>query len=182
MSSLWRELLSPASPRPTWLSQVLPAGRLLPGDDLGVPGIGFLALTRSPEPGVVLLVQPGLWVRVNGLPILGGIRLLGHKDEILLPAGRMYLSMESTPGVVPFRTPPAGRAPICPICRGPVRDGQEAVQCPGCTRWFHQITPQGDSPGKPCWTYAPTCRFCNHPTPLDSAAAWRPDREECLVS
>jgi hypothetical protein len=113
-----------------------------------------------------------VWVRVNGLPVLGGLRLLGHKDEVLAEGARFFFSVESAPEVVVFQLPPGGRAPICPVCRGPVREGAQVVQCPGCSRWFHQLE------AKPCWTYAPACRFCNHPTPLVAGSAWRPDREE----
>ena len=72
----------------------------------------------------------------------------------------------------------AARSPTCPLCRGPVRDGDRAVQCPGCGRWFHQTDAAEGKPAKPCWTYAPTCRFCNHPTALGGEHGWRPEMEE----
>jgi hypothetical protein len=77
-----------------------------------------------------------------------------------------------------YTSKPGTRTPTCPVCRGPVRDGERAVQCPGCARWFHEIEKTDTRPAKPCWTYAPTCRFCNHPTALTGAAAWRPEMEE----
>jgi hypothetical protein len=169
MSSIWRERQDGG-----WAARVLPPGRTVAGEELGTPGVAFHALDRGADRGALLLVRPGVWVRVNGEPVLGGLRRLAHKDEILLASARMFFSLESTPTVVIFHAPAGGRAPVCPICRGPIRDGSEAVQCPGCGRWFHQAD-------KPCWTYAPTCRFCNHPTPFAAEAAWRPDREESLV-
>ena len=36
------------------------------------------------------------------------------------------------PVVVPFVPVQGQRLPTCPICRGPIRAGMEAVQCPGC--------------------------------------------------
>jgi hypothetical protein len=118
-----------------------------------------------------LLVQPSVRVRVNGERVLGGIRLLNHKDEILLDARRFVFSSESTPTVVTF-TLNQERSPICATCRGPVKSGMAVVQCPGCGRWFHQL------PAKPCWTYSDQCRFCQHPTALSAAAAWKPGKEE----
>jgi hypothetical protein len=172
MGCIWRELEAGQ-----WASRVLPVGRTLAGAELGISGVAFYGLDR----GALLLVRPGVWVRVNGLPVLGGLRRLSHKDEVLLTSTRYYFSLESTPTVGAFQAPAGSRAPICPICRGPIRDGALAVQCPGCGRWFHQSAAETDRPAKPCWTYASSCRFCNHPTPFAAEAAWRPDREESLV-
>ena len=127
------------------------------------------------------MVRPDVWVRVNGQAILGGLRVLEHKDEVLLSETRLYFSMESNPIVAVYRLFENGRAPICPICRGPIRDGMQAVQCPGCGRWFHQLDAEGDRLAKTCWTYAPKCRFCSHPTAFDTESAWRPEREEAHV-
>jgi hypothetical protein len=144
-----------------------------------VEGIAFYPLSQGAERGALLLVRSGVWVRVNGQPVLGGMRVLDHKDEILAGSTRFYLSLETTPTVVLYQVPPGGRAPTCPICRGPIREGTPAVQCPGCGRWFHQVDAAEDRPAKPCWTYAPTCRFCAHPTSFAAEAAWRPEMEEC---
>lgn len=128
--------------------------------------------------GAALFTRKGVHVRVNGEPVLGGLRVLEHKDEVLVGSERLFYSAEVTPLVVTFRPDAGERIPVCPVCRGPVRDGMQAVECPGCGRWFHQRPVSGDQPAKPCWTYAPTCRFCNHPTPLDVSAAWKPGPEE----
>jgi len=154
------------------------AGKPLAGEDLGIPGIALLVLPRQ---GAVLLARDGVWVRVNGEPVLGGMRILEHKDEVLVEEIRLVFSQESTPVLVNFTATAGQRLPTCPICRGPIRDGMQAVQCPGCGRWFHQLTAEGQ-PAKPCWTYAATCRFCQHPTAFTAESAWRPDREENLVS
>jgi hypothetical protein len=170
MSCLW---LEGAAGR--WTARTVPSGRPLAGEDLGLPGIALLVLPRQ---GAVMLVRDGVWVRVNGEPVLGGMRILEHTDEVLIEDVRLVFSQETTPVQVSFQATAGQRAPTCPICRGPIRDGMQAVQCPGCGRWFHQID---GPPAKPCWTYAPTCRFCQHPTSFAAEAAWRPDREETLA-
>jgi hypothetical protein len=171
MSCIWQETSL------GWRSLPLPPGATLNGSALGVAGLALRDLAQGPERGAALLVRPGVWVRVNGQPVLGGLRLLEHTDEVLVESARFFFSLESAPQVVVFRVPEGGRAPVCPICRGPIKDGS-AVQCPGCGRWFHQGEAEA---GKPCWTYAPSCRFCNHPTAFAAQAAWRPDRGESDV-
>jgi hypothetical protein len=124
--------------------------------------------------GAVLLARPGQRVRVNGEPVPGGLRVLEHQDEILLADGqRLFFSAESRPEVEPFHASDS-RATRCAVCRGPLLEGQAAVRCPGCSRWFHQEEAADDRPAKLCWTYSDKCRFCNHPTALAEAAQWRP--------
>jgi hypothetical protein len=175
MSCIWQETSG------GWRSLPLPPGATLAGEGLGVPGVAWHGLAQGAERGAALLVRPGVWVRVNGRPVLGGLRMLGHADEVLAESSRFFFSVESAPQVVVFRVPEGGRAPICPVCRGPIKDGSTAVQCPGCGRWFHQGEAEAGRPGKPCWTYAAQCRFCNHPTAFAAEASWRPDREESDV-
>ena len=157
-----------------WTARTVPPGKPIAGEDLGLPGIALLVLPRQ---GAVLLARPQAWVRVNGEPVLGGMRILEHKDEVLVEDVRLVFSQESVPVQVTFAAASGQRLPTCPICRGPIREGMQAVQCPGCGRWFHQLSGDGQ-PAKPCWTYAPTCRFCNHPTALGGAAGWQPERED----
>jgi len=141
-----------------------------------VAGADFVTLR---EGGAALLVWAEVRARVNGEPILGGLRLLDHRDEVLLGAARLIYSAQSAPAVTTFTLVGDQRPPICPVCRGQVRPGMQAVRCPGCGRWFHQLEANGEQPARPCWTYAPTCRFCNHPTTLEGSA-WRPDQEADL--
>ena len=153
MSTIWREQ-SPGEWRAT---------RRIDHEGVGlveVPG------------GAVLLVRDGVRVRVNGEPVPGGVRVLDHRDEILVGGDRLLFSAQTAPLVTAFASEPDQRLPVCAVCRGPVREGMRAVACPGCGRWFHQLD------DKPCWTYAPTCRFCQHPTPLDEAATWRPGGDD----
>jgi hypothetical protein len=174
VSIVWREM-----PDQTWHALPLRPGQPLTAVELGADGVQLCDL--GTERAAVLMVRPDVWVRVNGQAILGGVRVLEHKDEVLLAETRLYFSTETAPIVSVYRLAEGGRAPICPICRGPIRDGIQAVQCPGCGRWFHQLDAEGDRPAKSCWTYAPTCRFCSHPTAFDAEAAWRPEKEETHV-
>jgi hypothetical protein len=143
----------------------------IPDVGLALDGLRFVRFGSDNERGAAVLLPVGAAARVNGRPVLGGLRVLEHKDEVIHGRSRFFYSAESAPVLVAFRRAEGARSPTCPLCRGPVRDGDPAVQCPGCGRWFHQSA-------KPCWTYAPTCRFCNHPTALDGAAGWRPEAEE----
>jgi hypothetical protein len=165
MSCLWLEHAG------AWQARALAGGRVLAGDELALAGIAFVPLPRGQA---ALLVRPGVRVRVNGEPVFGGVRLLEHKDEVLIGARRVVFSGEATPVVTTF-TAAGQRPPVCPVCRGPVREGTQAVQCPGCGRWFHQ------QDAKTCWTYAATCRFCNHPTSFSAETCWRPDQEESVA-
>jgi hypothetical protein len=130
---------------------------------------------------VALLADPRARVRVNGLPIAGGLHILEHRDEILVRGERFYFSSESRPIVTVFHLEEGARRPTCPICRGALRDGEQAVRCPGCSRWFHQTEAAEGKRGRTCWTYAPTCRFCQHPTSLTGELAWRPEMEEEVI-
>ena len=170
MSRLWRE-----SAGAGW--QSLPLG----GDGLGA-NVRVVSFGRGAEGGAGLLVRPGVTVRVNGHPVPGGFRVLEHRDEILIGSLRVFYSAESIPESTVFRLGAEARRPTCPLCRGPVQDGDQAVQCPGCGRWFHQREGSEEQRAKTCWTYSPTCRFCDHPTALSGEPVWRPEREEADVN
>jgi len=124
-----------------------------------------------------LLIGCDCQVRVNGLPVLGGICVLQHRDEILVGSRRVFFSAESTPEVEVFQHVGPHRRPRCPVCRGELLDQQPVVHCPGCGRIYHQIPATEAAPAKPCWTYSATCRFCNHPTSLSGEPTWCPDEE-----
>jgi hypothetical protein len=141
-------------------------------------GLRFCPFGRGADRGMALLLAPDVRVWVNGLPVLGGLRVLEHKDEILLAGARLYFSAEATPVIATFQNRAGERIPSCPICRGQLKEGDAAVQCPGCGRWHHQLPAADGKPAKACWTYAATCRFCGHPTALTGQPAWRPEMEE----
>src|SRR4051812_6202784 len=116
MSSLWREASGGG-----W--------EPLPSDSLerDHPSIRLVRFGSGTDSGVALLVKPGLSVRINGLPIAGGLRVLQHRDEVLLGRHRYYFSAESTPTLVVFHLREGDRRPTCPVCRGPIKDGEQTV-------------------------------------------------------
>ena len=121
-----------------------------------------------------LLARNGTNVRVNGSPVVLGIRVLSDRDEITVradaPAGslRCFYSAERLAEVVAF---PGGGTVRCPRCKQPIRQGQMAVQCPSadCGAWHHQ------SPELPCWTYSVSCALCPQPTELGGGFRWTPE-------
>jgi hypothetical protein len=176
MATVWRE----AEGR-RWEAVTVPDGRPLDGAELGIPGIQVFRFGQGADRGVALLARPGTAVLVNGGPLLGGFGVLEHRDEVLVGRRRLFFSTESTPAVVVFRAQAGARPCTCPVCRGAIKDGDTAVQCPGCARWFHQLEPAEGRPARRCWTFAAGCRICNHPTALTGEPSWRPENEEAHV-
>ena len=125
----------------------------------------------------VLLVTQDLVARVNGQPVVGFLHQLRHKDEISIDSQQFVFSAESTPEVVVYHQEEPGKSLRCPVCRGPILDGQDVVHCPGCQRIYHEIGAASTGAGKPCWTYRANCTFCGHGTSLSEDASWRPEEE-----
>ncbi len=181
MSTLWHHIDGQR-----WQSMPITAENPLRGEDVRVAGIQLVRYGQDSDRGVGLLVRTGIRVLVNGERVLGGFRVLEHKDEILVatPEGpakmrRLFFSCEATPAVTVYRKPAGTRAVSCPVCRGALRDGDAAVQCPNCARWFHQVEPADGKPGRRCWTFAERCRICNvQPTALGGGPAWTPEKED----
>jgi hypothetical protein len=171
MSTLWREGDGNRW-EPVGVAEAAP---------LDEPGIRVFRFGQGADKGVGLLARAGTRVLVNGHPVLGGFRVLEHRDEILAGRKRFFFSSESTPAVVVFRAQPGARPCTCPQCRGLIKDGDTAVQCPNCSRWFHQLEPGEGRSARRCWTFADKCRICNHPTSLSGEPVWRPEKEECHV-
>src|SRR5262249_13722566 len=83
----------------------------------------------------VLLSSSG--IRVNGLPLTLGVRVLADRDEVLLGGtGRVFFSTERLARVEPF--PGSERPVFCPRCRQPIDGGCAAVKCPQCGVTHHQ--------------------------------------------
>lgn len=118
-------------------------------------------------------------VRVNGFPLVGGLRLLRDRDEIRVDGagiGRCFFSTEEPPRIESYSPPRAGadsldpeHAPRCPRCQEPLSAGEPVVRCPGCRVLFHQ-DPEN---GLPCWTYG-NCSICGRETDLDGGHLWSP--------
>jgi hypothetical protein len=132
---------------------------------------------QGSESMMVLLVRPGTLAFVNGDPLLGGFRVLGHRDEILAAGRRFFYSAVSKPVVSTFSLAEGARRPRCVVCRFALEDGQQVVLCPQCGRGFHQMEAQADRPEKKCFTFRPQC-LCGHPTSLTDEAQWHPEQEE----
>ncbi|MGQ0701894.1 MAG: hypothetical protein ACT4PM_02025 [Gemmatimonadales bacterium] len=143
-----------------------------------------LSLTELPprEPGRGVLVKSGAagradWhlvageehqIRVNGLPLVTGLRTLIDRDEIRLPRlGTLFFSTERLARVEPL--PPEAGQVACPRCRQAIEPGALAVRCPACEVWHHA------SDELPCWTYAEHCALCRQPTALDTGYQWTPE-------
>jgi hypothetical protein len=147
----------------------------------------LLSLVDKGRPMHMLLADPGPVSRVNGQRIIGGAKVLKHKDEITFNAQQFFFSAETPPVVVSFPAHLCAEKLRCPVCRGPFASGQPVVQCPGCQRWYHHSEKEGGEQeaseagsavaARPCWTYAPQCKFCGHQTAMSEEALWRPDEQ-----
>lgn len=182
MPVIWRE-----SPEAGWAATpldceayTLSEGGLAPREDSGngdPDGVRAPLLRRGSAAGQpwILLAGSRCGVRVNGVPLVLGMQVLGHRDEILLPVAaadepcRCYFSTERLAGVEPF--PAADGPATCPRCKQPIDQGDPAVRCPStsCGVWHHQ------SEKWPCWTYSEHCALCDTPTALESGYRWTPE-------
>jgi hypothetical protein len=116
----------------------------------------------------VLLSSPSVDLRVNGAPLLTGIRVLEDRDAIQLSdESPTYFSSERLAEVELF--PGSPEAVYCPRCKTEIAAGGAAVRCPGCESWHHQNETFG------CWLYADRCALCDHPTALDAGYRWSPE-------
>ncbi|MBX7168104.1 MAG: hypothetical protein K1X74_17345 [Pirellulales bacterium] len=136
-----------------------------------------LRLATSSAGRFALLAPGANKVQVNGQPVIGGIRVLGHRDELTLGDGHIvYFSDETLAVVGRFASTDGQAPPRCPVCRRDVVHGQWIVTCPRCGRVYHQAVDNTDPAAKACWTYREVC-LCGHPTGLTEDAVWRPDKE-----
>jgi hypothetical protein len=188
MPHLWIQHSAPSAPTADiedescrWLAAPLV------GDALHLPlrheGHGAVAPTGTvappDRPASVLRVSGGdgeYWllagsesVRVNGLPLLAGIRVLRDRDEIRVDGDPpVYFSTEKLARVECF--PGAARPTFCARCKVEIEVGSAAVQCPNCGVWCHETEELN------CWSYpeARTCPLCDHRNSLDATYRWTP--------
>ena len=107
-------------------------------------------------------------LRVNGLPLVAGIRVLEDLDELRIGGTeRIYFSTERTARVEPF--PDQEGDTLCARCRAVITEGEPSVLCPGCSSWCHQTEDLR------CWEYAAKCALCDQLTCLDTGFRWTPD-------
>jgi hypothetical protein len=132
-------------------------------------GIGALVVRMEQGGDVWTLIahHAGPPVRVNGSPLLLGVRVLRDKDEIRIQGSRFFFSTESQPHIEPF--PGSAKTTFCPRCKEAIEKDSPAVRCPGCGVWHHQ------SEDLPCWTYDARCALCDQPSALDAGYRWTPE-------
>ena len=131
------------------------------------PPIAIVRVQGDGAPQWVLVASSGVRrrVRVNGAPLLLGIRVLEERDELVLGAAASFFSTETLPVVASF----TGAEPVtCSRCKTAIAPGERSVQCPGCRTQYHQHD------ARPCWLYAPACALCGRATALDQPYAWTP--------
>lgn len=133
------------------------------------PNFAPVAVELTAEGDCFLLVPPDASVTVNGNPVLNGIHLLRHKDEVAAIEGAIaYYTTDGLSEVVSF----PGPAAKCGRCRSSILEGASAVKC-ACGVWYHQSDP-------PCFEYGdePVCVACRRPTRLDGSGLWSPEEAE----
>lgn len=114
---------------------------------------------QSPERGKL---------RVNGLPLVAGMRVVEDLDEVWANGtGRIFFSTERTPKVEAFPGK-EGDTP-CARCKEILAKGEPSVLCPGCNTWYHQTKTL------PCWEYSEKCALCDQLTCLDTGLRWTPE-------
>lgn len=106
-------------------------------------------------------------VRINGVAMPGGLRLLSDRDEIRIGQERFFFSTETLAAAVEF--PGASRPVICQRCKDSIVEGTPAVRCPQCGVWHHQTD------RLPCWSYADTCASCSQVTDFEAGYRWTPE-------
>jgi hypothetical protein len=169
MSSLWYHETESGA----WQAIEIAAGVTDLASPLGLP----LRLAKLGVDGglaeVALFVRGRPTARINGRRVMGGIRILRHRDELLVDGATLFYSDESLPLAQTFALHDGATRPRCPVCRRNIEDNETTVRCPRCSRVFHQLE---GAEAKLCWTYRPFC-LCMHPTDMNPDALWRPERE-----
>lgn len=132
-----------------------------------VGGATVVRRTSAGRKGWLLLVPPDAPVRVNGVPVRSGIRMLDDRDSIRLGGSpQIYFSTEQLAAVA---AQPRGERPTyCDRCKTAIDVGSPAVECPQCGARHHQ------SDKLPCWTYTAQCSRCERLT-QESGYRWTPE-------
>lgn len=154
------------------------AGSDSPGALLECRGGGCAVLLSSRDPmGVgrgllsTLVCPPARSVRVSGLPLATGVRVLRDRDEITiggaLPARRtLFYSSETLARIESFE---GSDGPVrCARCKTEIHCGDPIVRCPSCGIAHHQLEE------KPCWLSFPTCAMDQQATSFDTGYLWTP--------
>jgi len=163
-----------ADEAPRWLVTPLTAQRHALGDGPTAPVLERTTGESGQEQW--LLITPGdaagAQMRVSGVPVGIGVRVLAHRDELRLgsEAQRCFFSDESLPTISAYPGPEGAH---CPRCQLEIEIDDDAVCCPNgsCRVWHHQSATKE----LPCWTYEPICALCDRETDLDGELQWVPE-------
>ena len=128
----------------------------------------LLRNAQTGSPSWVLIAGTERTVRVNGVGLSLGMRVVADRDEIHVEGvGAYFFSTESLACIKAF--PGAEQKIYCPRCRQEIEKESLAVQCPQCNVWHHQ------SEELPCWSYSELCALCPQRTDLDAGYRWTPE-------
>lgn len=162
MATLWIEHADDHTWEPVRLAAE--AHSLASGDAIAAEAAAADEATLHALAGVWVVLGPES-VRINGLPLFGGVRVLRHADELRAGARHAFFADDDPPQVAPFAG--ADPAPRCPRCTRPVDAGTPAVRS-RCGLVMHQ------SDAWPCFSHAP-CPQCPESTDLSATAVWSPE-------
>jgi len=174
MAGIWRrQAAGESGSGGVWMRAALGGAELrLPGARLVATAPGGIDDARHAPERWLLLADAR--ARVNGEPVVAGVRLLRDRDEIRLAGGEVvWFSSEELARIEPF--PGNEPLPCARSCR-PITPGAPSVRCPRCGTWHLQTE---EYPG---WTYAGTCTVCSAPTRLSGDYAWHPGLEDDHVA
>jgi hypothetical protein len=108
-------------------------------------------------------------VRLNGLDLPTGVRILADRDEIKVDDNDpVVFTVETQASVESF--PGSENEIRCPRCLKPIEAGSAAIRCPSCSLWFHC----GEEKEKNCWAYSPECT-CGRSTDMEAGFRWTPE-------
>lgn len=137
-------------------------------DEESASAVVLLGAGRAEPAARVLLAGPHAEVWVNGMPLLAGIHVLADRDEIRVGGtGTVFFSTESLPVIEKF--PGGDRRIVCPRCKLEIEAGTDAVRCPGCSVWHHQLADRA------CFTYDEKCAACGNKSDLNAGYQWIPE-------
>ena len=112
-------------------------------------------------------------VRINGSPVIAGIRVLQDRDEIVVRdcegrSHRLYFSAERIARIEQLKE--QDRTVSCARCSLEITPGDQIIRCPKCNAVHHQ------SDELTCWTYSDKCAngMCYQDTEITSDFSWVP--------
>jgi hypothetical protein len=121
---------------------------------------------------VVMGTSDEATLAVNGY-LIPTLRVLRHKDEILVENARYYFSAESPVEVREWSEAAPGEAVLCARCHARLRGGDLVAACPSCGAVCHE------SEDLACLSYEPECPRCGAAISMDSAKfSWTPEELE----